>query len=292
MSAAVLYRATHASGDQLSDLCARLSQERDASRASVLVQQAVSCLHGWAADQAAAEQLQLEELSQLSSAIATSFWLESAHGSVAVQLCEASIVALTALAASAHQAQAAPLLAAPVASAVQPIVHTLCTSALPKLTDVGWALAVGLEIFKRFMHCCMQALELLTSCFVASLPSLNSSAAPQAVQCASSWVMGQLTLASRALELAARPDVPAELRAFFVVNSAWKQIVRLAAECPQQAARVVQAAFAAAFSTSWEQLLVRCSADTSSLQAQLDAFCVRCVPLLECDVSNQSCYLP
>ena len=213
-------------------------------QATSLCNQTCATLQQWVAA------LQPSQVHELCSALAQSFWLDLMDDGLAAQLCEVSTSALASIASKAQQLAQSEVVEG-FDAALQPLISEMRSALLAKLTDVEWALTIGLDIYTRFRQCCVQVLELLTTCLVTGM-------AAQADQTnidspgASQWLHALLELAAAALHVTTLPDAPPELRAFFVVNSAWKQVVRLAPHSGR-----LRGSLPLAFSTSWEQYLVR-----------------------------------
>jgi hypothetical protein len=149
---------------------------------------------------------------------------------------------------------------------IRQLVEALQSCALPRLTDVAWATALGGETFSRYMHCCTQVLTQVSSCILISSCCVDETSGMHGessgfLACLAQWVETLLQLASSALQLTKDPHTPSDLRAFYLVNITWKELVRVASDTStgvrDPVSTSVSNCFQVAFATAWQHLLVR-----------------------------------
>lgn len=188
------------------------------------------------------------------------FQLRSPLGWWTAQLCEAASKGLAAVAAflsseaatTSHRSLAVPEMSS--------LIVGLDSTALPRLTDSAWASSMGAQPFARYMQACTDALATVSTMLLVTVPesTVILCSSSELLRCLGKWVALLLRLASSALALTKAPDTPAELRAFFLVNTSWKQVVRVAGETsPDARAMLPEPCFQTAFETAWKNLEVR-----------------------------------
>jgi hypothetical protein len=137
------------------------------------------------------------------------------------------------------------------------LAESVSVFALPRVTDKEWLRLVGAEEFAIYIKTCTTTLNSMTA-FVSSLISWRASTLEAClVALCSQWVLLLLQVASAALQLASHPDTPAEMRSFYMVNTAWKEITGLAVSVPPESRQRLSTSFQGPLWTSWQHLMVR-----------------------------------
>jgi hypothetical protein len=137
------------------------------------------------------------------------------------------------------------------------LAESLRAFALPRVTDKDWFAMIGVEEFAMYIQTCTTALNGMTA-FVLVITSWRvPTSEASLVRLCSQWVLVLLQVASAALQLASRTDTPAEMRSFYMVNTAWKEITGFAVSIPTENKPSLAPSFQCALWTAWQHLMVR-----------------------------------